>query len=141
MFWTFLLSNWRVVAIATLFISNILAFDLWRNEANAFAKFKADTVAIGEAQEKHTATVVAEQKQITEETANGWKAALDYTRSYYGKRLLPQSGSGKLPGVPSTSGSIDDLPTDAVPLAGQCAETTLQLITLQDWVKKQESAK
>ena len=84
--------------------------------------------------------MVAEQKQITEDTAQGWKAALDVTRADWAKRLR-NANVQPMPGISGPTGGIDGLTTDSLALAAQCAETTEQLITLQGWIKKQQLVK
>lgn len=80
------------------------------------------------------------QKQITEDTKNGWKAALDVTNDSWAKRLR-RSNVQPMPGISGPTGGVDGLPTDSLALAARCAETTLQLKALQDWVRRQGSIK
>ena len=103
-----------------------------------YAAFKADVTAKGQAQEAHTAIVVAAQQQKTKEVSNDYAKKLADLRSYYSKRLrnATRPRSSQVPSVPQSP-----LPVDATPayveLAGACAETTQQLISLQEWVREQ----
>jgi hypothetical protein len=86
--------GWPGLSAATFFL-------MWRSEVNDFAKYHAEIVAAGKAQEAEVVRITTEQKQITEDTTNAWKAALDLTRSQYATagRVRQPSGSCQMPGV------------------------------------------
>lgn len=123
-------------AIAALVVTNLITGTLWRFAAGDVEKMQI----MGKVAEQEAKRVIAEQERITDETVTGWKAALDVTRADYLKRLRVANVQ-PMPGVSTGSARVDDLPTDALPLAAECAETTLMLENLQDWVKKQERVK
>lgn len=103
-----------------------------------FNAYKAEVKAAADAQEEKTRQIEAKNKRLNEETANAYKTQLAYLRSYYGMRISGQGGS-RLPKVPDTTAGIDGYSPDNLPapaiLAGQCAETTLNLLVLQNWVR------
>lgn len=119
---------------------------MWRNEVNSHATYRADVMAAGEAQEAAVARITTEQKQITEDTTNAWKAALDLTRSQYASagRVRQSSGSCPMPGIPQPATRVDGPGQDSISSAGTieeaCAETTLTLNYLQAWVEQQQEA-
>lgn len=121
-------------------------FLMWRSEVNGFANYRAEVEAAGEAQEAAVARITTEQKQITEDTTNAWKAALDLTRSQYATagRVRKPSGSCSMPGISQPATGVDGASQDAIPAAGDieeaCAETTLTLNYLQGWVTEQQKA-
>jgi hypothetical protein len=94
-------------------------------------------------QEQKVAAIVVKQQAITEKVKNDYENKLSTVRSYYsahGMRKSNTSSSGKLPQNAPTSGGTDAAPTDNGSIAERCAETTLQLIELQNWIKKQTEA-
>lgn len=108
----------------------------------AYSTFKADVEAKGFAQEQHTKTVVAAQQQKTKEVQDDYAKKLAGLRSYYARRLrdaTAHSGSGQVPPVPIASVPVDATPA-YIELAGACAETTQQLVSLQEWVRQQQAA-
>lgn len=119
---------------------------MWRNEVNSHATYRADVMAAGEAQEAAVARITTEQKQITEDTTDAWKAALDHTRNYYAdrERLRKPAGSGSMPGLSSAASGVDGACENSIPSARSleeaCAETTLTLNYLQYWVESQMAA-
>lgn len=121
-------------------------FWMWRSEANDFANYRAEVEAAGKAQEAEVVRITTEQKQITEDTTNAWKAALDLTRSQYATagRVRQPSGSCQMPGISQPATRVDGPGQDAIPSAGNieeaCAETTLTLNYLQGWIEMQKEA-
>jgi len=121
-------------------------FWMWRSEVNDFANYRAEIVAAGEVQEAEVVRITTEQKQITEDTTNAWKAALDLTRSQYATagRVRQPSGSCQMPGVSQPAIRVDGAGKDTVSSSGAveeaCAETTLTLNYLQVWVEQQQEA-
>lgn len=122
--------------ILGLVCSNLLTGVLWRSAAHDLTELHLRAQV---AQEQADAKVTR-QKQITEETAHGWKAALDVTRADWSERLR-RARAAQMPGLSQTPARLDDLPADAVPLAAECAATTLMLVQLQGWILKQEENK
>lgn len=128
------LTLWREIVIVVLFVVSIVCFSLWR-----LAENELDTLEIrGEIQTEQTKKITQEQERITDETAKGWAAALDFTRRDYERRMRNRPGA--MPGISQSARSIDAIPADALPLAAECAETTLMLETLQRWIRDQQKA-
>ena len=122
-------------AMAALVVSNLITGALWRSAAH-----EVQVMALrGEVAAEQAKATIKEQKQITEDTTNGWKAALDTTRLTWAQRLQ-HANAQPMPSVSGPPGGADGLPTDAVALGAQCAETTLALEKLQTWVRKQQAA-
>ena len=123
-------------AICALVLTNLLTMAGCNEYRHQLKEVK---LAGGIAAEQAKATI-KEQKQITEDTTNAWNAALNFTRDDWAKRLR-NARVQSLPPVSGPAGGVDGLSADQLALAAQCAETTLQLKTLQDWVRKQEKVK
>ena len=123
-------------AIATLVVVNLFTGYMWQQDAHALkvVELRSEIAA------KDAERVLDAQKQITEDTKNGWKAALDVTNDSWAKRLR-LANVQPMPGISGPTGGIDGLPTDSLALAARCSETTLQLKTLQDWVRRQGSVR
>jgi hypothetical protein len=125
--------------VAALIVGNIGFLAAWRVTANAYESFRTEVSLRAKVQEEHVKSVVKEQERVTDETVKGWSAAMDVVRADYAKRLR-NAGSGQMPGISKPPRSIDAIPADALPIAAECAETTLTLVTLQGWVRNQEKA-
>lgn len=123
-------------AIAALLITNLITGVLWQ-AANRDMKIIQMQSELASQESKR---VIEEQKRITEDTTNAWKAALDTSRADWAKRLR-LANVQPMPGISGPAGGVDGLPANALALAAQCAETTNQLITLQRWVRQQEKVK
>ncbi len=80
---------------------------------------------------------------VSEQVSNDWAANLVALRDSYARRVLPGS-TGKAPGVSASPDAVDVATTDAgtgaggiaPPLTQRCAETTMQLLFLQSWVRE-----
>lgn len=144
-------------AIAFLVFTNLFTFAGWRladheadkQERRAIVSEEklnlfAEQVRIeGERQARRTAEIIAKGKQITEDMSHEYAKNLDRLRADYQrlrKQYAASAGSGAMPAVPETARSVDAIPADALPLAAECAETTLMFETLQGWVKEQEQS-
>ena len=108
------------------------------DERKLFDAYKAEVKAAALAQEEKTRQIEAKNERLFKETQNAYNTKLNTLRTYYSMRIAGKGGSGlsQIPVAPSgTAGySADNLPPVAT-LAAQCAETTLTLYTLQNWVK------
>ena len=123
-------------AIAALVVANLFTGYMWQQDAHELKLIELRS----ELAAKDAERIVAEQKQITEDTKNGWKAALDVTNDSWAKRLR-LANVQPMPGISGPTGGVDGIPTDSLALAARCAETTLQLKNLQNWVHRQGSVR
>ena len=107
----------------------------------------------GDRQNARTALQVEQQQRITEGVVHGWDNAIKSARAPYqappavddgrrrpavaaGMREQPAAGSGLLPAVSGPAGRTDGPAADG--RLADCAETTLMLTTLQEWVRRQQ---
>jgi hypothetical protein len=115
-----------------------LAFAYYKGysgEHEKFVKFQAEVAAVGKAQEVINQAKAKEHEVISTAITNQYEARLSAVHSYYGDRLLDTSaGRGSVPAVSKPASCAHATPTNAVS-ARQCAETTLQLTELQNWVR------
>jgi hypothetical protein len=114
-----------------------LAFAYYKGysgEHEKFVKFQAEVAAVGKAQEVLNEAKAKEHETISTSIANQYEARLSAVHSYYAERVQPDSNSGNVPAFPKPAQCVNAAPANTVP-AGQCAETTLQLTELQNWVR------
>jgi len=108
------------------------------DEREIFNRYKAEVKAAAMAQDEKARQVEEKNAKLLKETRDAYNTKLATLRTYYGMRVNNQGGGG-LPKVPSSPNGIDGYSPDNLPptavLAGQCAETTLNLLALQNWVK------
>ena len=103
--------------------------------------FAEQVRAEGVKAERKTAELIATAKNISVAKDAEYAKNLDRLRADY-QRLRKQyasAGSGSLPAIPDAARSIDAIPADCLPLAADAAETTLMLVTLQEWITEQYS--
>ncbi len=102
--------------------------------------FAEQVRAEGAKAERRTAELIATAKNISVAKDAEYAKNLDRLRADY-QRLRKQyasgSGGGAMPTLPEAPRNVDEVPADALPLAEQCAETTLMLEGLQEWVAEQ----
>ena len=89
-------------------------------------------VAAGEAQNRQTAQTIQKHKQIAQDVKNDYESRIAAIRSSYRVR---SPGTGILPTGTTTTGRSNAGPAYAI-LAESCAETTQQLVSLQDFIKE-----
>ena len=111
------------------------------DERKLFNAYKAEVKAAAMAQEEKTRQIEAKNQRLFKETQDAYNTKLATLRSYYSMRIAGKSGSG-LPQVPNATIGTDGAATYDLPplppietLAAQCAESTLTLVSLQEWVK------
>ena len=146
--------------IVGLVVTNLLTAFAWQMEKHAvqtqkervavcearFDSFKKQVEILGKQQETKTAEVIAASNLAVEETRKKYEANLDRLRADY-QRLRQQYASARTSPVPapdiSTRGidaATQDAVSDPVRLAAECAETTLNLIWLQEHERQQKEA-
>jgi len=147
---------YRWIALAALVGAAMLfaAMQMHAHDSKAQAAFVADVKAEGNKQLEHTAQVITRQKGINDETVNAYSNDLAALRSYYDNKLRSSAHSGQVPAVSATACGIDESPANnglattvthalipsSRPLDARCAETTLQLVSLQQWINNQAKA-
>jgi hypothetical protein len=112
----------------------IFYFMGYSHEHKKFVVFQAEIAALGKAQETINAAKVKEHETISTSISNQYEARLSAVHSYYADRVQPNPSSGNLPTIPKPTSCPNATTADTVS-ARQCAETTLQLTELQNWVR------
>ena len=96
-----------------------------------YVEYKARVEAVAQAQEAHIEAIQAQHELINQGIKNEYEGKLAAVKSFYSRvQLNPSSGS--MSGIsPAPKGT--DAETAYPILAGQCAETTLQVNLWQEW--------
>lgn len=128
--------RYTAIALAGLALFGIGYFKGRHSVQVVFDQYKAEVVAVAAAQEEKTKAIEAKNQKLNEDTKNAYNNSLANLRTYYGMR---NKGSGTMSGLSDPTFRVDDHAPDRLPptdiLASQCAETTLNLIVLQNWVR------
>ena len=120
---------------AVLALCAVMYFMGWNHEHKKLLAYQAEVAAVGKAQEVINQAKAKEHETISTSIANQYEARLSAVHSYYSERLLDTgAGRGSVPAVPKPANCANATPANTVS-ARQCAETTLQLTELQNWVK------
>ena len=117
-----------------LAVCAVMYFLGWNQEHKKFVAFKAEVAAVGKAQEVLNEAKVKEHEVISTAITNQYEARLSAVHSYYADRVQPNPSSGSVSTVPKPTICANAATTDTVS-ARQCAETTLMLTELQNWVR------
>jgi preprotein translocase subunit YajC len=120
--------------VAILALCAVMYFMGYSHEHKKFVKYQAEIAALGKAQEIMNAAKVKEHETISTSIANQYEARLSAVHSYYADRVQPNPSSGNLPTVPKPTNCPNAASTNTE-FIRQCAETTLMLTELQNWVR------
>jgi hypothetical protein len=132
------ITTWIMVALSVIALGG---FGYGKYQHNKYVTFKAEVEAAAKAQEAHVESITKQQALVTKGIENEYEAKLAAVRNYYKSTSVWNNGStSKVSGL-STAPSATDVITAYNLLAGQCAETTVQTIALQDWIKAQVGIK
>ena len=122
-----------IAAIALLF-SAYLGYSY---EHNRFMAFKAEVEATARLQEAQVNSINKQQALVTKGIKDEYDAKLTAIRNYYkSTSVWNNSSSSQVPGLSAAPSATDVIASYNV-LAGQCAEATQQLVSLQKWLNEQ----
>ena len=100
-----------------------------------FADFKNQVKIVAEKQQAETDAKIKEQEIINENIKQTYEARLTSIHTFYTGML--NSRSGVVSSDPNATITINGETHNVLLVAEQCAQTTEQLMTLQDWVNQQ----
>lgn len=129
--------SWYIYLALTL--TTVLGFGYGKYESAKYDTYVAKVDAAGKAQEAKNEVIKKQSEIVNKGIKNEYEAKLAAVRNYYALGVRPPSGS-TVSGVSPTTQGTDANPTYSV-LIGQCAQTTAQLTSLQDWVNTQVGLK
>ena len=108
----------------------------WHTRDRDFTVYKLAQQAIVEKQQAHTESIQKQQEITTKGIQNEYDAKLALLRQYYANGVRSNNGASTVPGISSTS-KLSDAIAAYNQLASDCAATTLQTVTLQQWINEQ----
>ena len=105
----------------------------YKNTQVKFDAYKAEVAAVAAKQEAKTKVINQNNTKVAKETSNAYKDNLTAVRDYYNR--MHNDGSKFVSRLPNATSGADAAPSYEV-LIGQCAETTLQVVTLQKFINE-----
>jgi len=112
----------------------------WHIRDRDFTIYKDQVRIEAEKAQAHTESVQKQQVLITKGIQDEYDAKLALLRQYYANGVRNNNGSNPVSGISSTS-KLSDAIAAYNQLASDCAATTLQTVTLQQWITEQMSIK
>ena len=104
---------------------------------NRYLEYKASVEATAKAQEAHNQAVQKQQELVNKGIKDEYDAKLSALRNYYkSTSVWNNNGSSTVSSISTTPKSADVI-SAYNELAGNCAQTTLQLVELQKWINEQ----
>jgi type II secretory pathway pseudopilin PulG len=107
----------------------------WALRNRDFNDYKREVSNAAKAQEAHVESIKKQQEITTTAIQKEYDAKLTLLRQYYANGVR-QPNTSKLPNISNTTNGLDAITAYNI-LAGQCAEATQQLISLQEWINEQ----
>ena len=102
-----------------------------------YIEYKKSVEIIAKTQEAKVESITKQHELVTKGIANEYEAKLAALRNYYkSTSVWNNPSSSKVSGI-STAPTVADVATAYNLLAGQCAATTQQVVSLQDWINQQ----
>jgi len=100
-----------------------------------FADFKNQVEIVAQKQQIETKAKIKEQEIINANVKQTYQANIDNIHNFYSG--LHNASSGSMSYNANSTITIDGKAIDILLVAEQCAKTTQQLISLQDWINQQ----
>jgi predicted solute-binding protein len=120
------------IALALLF-SAYLGYSF---EHSRFMAFKQEIETTSRLQEEKVKSIRSQQELVTKGIENEYEAKIVALRNYYKSTSVWNNGGSQMSGL-STTPSVTDVIASYNQLTERCAETTQQLISLQEWLNQQ----
>jgi len=123
---------------AGLILLSVIGFSYGRYEHNKYVTFKAEVEAIAIKQQAHVESITKQQALVTKGIENEYNAKLALLRNYYANGVRNPS-SGAMPNFSNATPGFNDFTANGLLI--KCAETTQQLVSLQEWINEQTGIK
>lgn len=120
-------------------ISAVIFGSGWWMGYSRYIEYKKQVEIASKAQEAHVESIKKQNELVTKGIQNEYDAKLALLRNYYANSMR-QPNTSNMPGI-SVATSLADATAAYSKLAGQCAETTQQLVSLQEWINQQMGIK
>ena len=108
----------------------------WHTRDRDFTIYKDQVRIEAEKQAAHVESIQKQQEITTKGISDEYNAKLALLRQYYANGVRNNNGGNSVSSISSTS-KLSDAITAYNQLASDCAATTLQVVTLQQWVNEQ----
>ena len=120
---------------AALALCAVMYFMGYSHEHKRFVQYKAEVAAVGKAQEVINQAKVKEHEFKATAIKDEYEGKLAAVNNYYADRVRDAStNGGSVSSVSRPAVCVNATPANTIS-AGQCAETTLQLVQLQKWIE------
>ena len=101
-----------------------------------FVDFQDKVKIVAEQQIAENKAKLKEQELINRGVTDAYNANVSNIHNFY-HRMLNDTGSGAMPSVSNTTITINGTTINTLDFAEQCATTTQQLESTQDWIRDQ----
>ena len=101
-----------------------------------FVDFQDKVKIVAEQQIAENKAKLKEQELINRGVTDAYNANVSNIHNFY-HRMLNDTGSGAMPSVPNATITINGTTVNTLDFAEQCATTTQQLESTQDWIRSQ----
>lgn len=132
-----MIDYWKVGIIAFV-CASVFGTGYWMGYSR-YVEYKKSVEIAAKAQEAHVESIKKQNELVTKGIQNEYDAKLALLRNYYANSMR-QPNTSNMPGI-SIATSLADATAAYSKLAGQCAETTQQLVSLQEWINQQMGIK
>jgi len=112
----------------------------WWVGYSKYLDYKKEVEIAAKVQEAKVESITKQQELVTKGIANEYDAKLAALRNYYKSTSVWNSNGSKVSGL-SPAPSATDVIASYNQLASSCAETTQQLVSLQEWINQQVGIK
>lgn len=111
-------------------------FTGYKFEYDRFQNYRESVIVAQKVAQIETKRKEKESQDLTLEINNAYQNDIAIIHRFYSKRVQHHS-NGRLPQIPIPTTGSNEITTDQG-LIGRCAETTLMLTDLQQWIKDEQ---
>jgi hypothetical protein len=104
-----------------------------------YVEYKKSVEIAAKVQEAKVESIQKQQALVTKGIENEYNAKLALLRQYYANGVR-QPNTSNLPTISNATSGLDAVTAYNL-LAGQCSETTQQIVSLQQWLREQMGIK
>jgi len=131
---TYIKAGLLVVLVCGVFFAG------WHTRDRDFTIYKDQVRIAAEKQQAENESIQKQQALINKGIQDEYDAKLSLLRQYYANGVRNNNGASTVSGISSTT-KLSDAIAAYNQLASDCAATTLQVVTLQQWVNEQLGVK
>jgi len=125
--------------LLVVFVCSVF-FAGWHTRDRDFTIYKDQVRIAAEKQQAENESIQKQQALINKGIQDEYDAKLSLLRQYYANGVRNNNGASTVSGISSTT-KLSDAIAAYNQLASDCAATTLQVVTLQQWVNEQLGVK